>query len=144
MGKVASKGINMMSRVIKGERASRIEQIVKEVSKNNFKIDGFEVSAPLYNSLIEEDGVQINQKVIIVYSVDGGSWNEYESLSRLSQTLSTPVVFPSLDYLRLQRAVICQRNHATSSERVFNSLIKYSKGLIGALNSNLNQNNNWR
>lgn len=94
--------MNIMNRVIKGERVSRIEQIVKEVSKNNYKIDGFEISTPLYNSLIEDEGVQINQKAIIVYSVDGGSWNEYESLSRLSNSLATPVCAHNIDHIWLQ------------------------------------------
>lgn len=81
----------MVSRVIKGGKTARAEQIVKAVSKNNFNIEGFEVSAPFSNSLLEEDGVAVNQKAIIIVSVDGGSWNEYEAVHRLSQSLSVPV-----------------------------------------------------
>ena len=83
----------MVSRAIKGDKAGRAVEIVKEVSRNNFKIPGFEVHAPLYNSLLEEESATIDQKAIIVFSVDGANWNEYESITRGLDNIRTAVIY---------------------------------------------------
>ena len=85
LGKVATKGFDMVSRAIKRDRSTKVEELLAQVCRQNYKIDKFEVSTPMYNSLVEDDlEAHLDCKSIIVYSIDGGNWNEYEAVERMA------------------------------------------------------------
>lgn len=80
LGKVATKGFDMVSRAIKRDKTSKIEEILTALVKQHYKQDKFELSTPLYNSLVEDDlEAHINCRHVVVYSVDGANWNEYQA-----------------------------------------------------------------
>jgi hypothetical protein len=103
LGKVATKGFDIVSRAIKRDKASKIEEILGSISKQNYKLDKFEISTPSYNSLVEGDlETHLNCKAILIYSVDGGNWNEYEAVDRFAQSTTLPRGIPVNTYTLLR------------------------------------------
>ena len=94
LGKVASKGLNMFSRVVKGERSTRLEEVIRDASRSIFPIDGFEARSPFFEDKLLESQIELDSKCIIVYCVDGGSFNEYDAVHKQALSLSTPVPAP--------------------------------------------------
>ena len=86
LGKVATKGFDIVSRAIKRDKTSKIEEVLSSLVRQQYKLDKFELSTPMYNSLVEDDlESHLTCKTILVFSVDGANWNEYQAADTFSR-----------------------------------------------------------
>lgn len=86
----------MFARVVKGEKNSRVVDIVREVARGSYNVEGFEVNTCMMRDRpLNEKGasIEIDNKCIILYSVDGGSYNEYDSIQKVYSASNVPVVY---------------------------------------------------
>jgi len=93
LGKVATKGFDLVSRALKGERISKPTQLAKEIIRGSYHVDGWELTAPLMNSLVEDHNLPPLGSPVIVFAVDGANWNDADSISKLAQTTKQIVLY---------------------------------------------------
>jgi hypothetical protein len=91
LNRFAAKSLNLVSKLLRGSKGSKIEGVVSSVAKSNLQIEGF-------NAVRLYEGEQVSAhelkfKTIVVYCVDSGSYIEYETLNALGKSSNSNVNF---------------------------------------------------